>query len=374
MRRIIGGIALALGVALVVLAFAARPLVYDKLATVPLDQRPSVPPAGKSADLCNQPKPDDNPCYSSRSFGRDMQVLRVWGSDAEGAHYDKLSGVTVTSTRTVWGIPGALPEAEDSPVALWQTGVHSEAYQADGTTLIGDLTSSNETVTFDRRTGLTTGHDDDMRTTGDDLDNPEKSTHVEHEGLFFKFPFDVQKQTYKFWDGDLGKAVDIKFVREETLFGAGTYVFEHVIPQTEVTTRDVPAGVFDRTGDTVSAKVMYGNTRTLWVEPNTGIIIKGQEVQDKSLVSEFGTVVTTKGTIGYEEATVRENAETWGSKGRLLGFIGGPLMPLGLVIGGLAILAGLALLLLKPAANAEATNGGVKDLEQLTRRERRANA
>ena len=34
---------------------------------------------------------------------------------------------------------------------------------------------------------------------------------VPHEGLVNKFPFDVQKKTYPFWDGDVGKAVDIDY-------------------------------------------------------------------------------------------------------------------------------------------------------------------
>ena len=38
LRRVIGSIALGLGVALFVIGLAARPVIYDRLATVPLDQ------------------------------------------------------------------------------------------------------------------------------------------------------------------------------------------------------------------------------------------------------------------------------------------------------------------------------------------------
>ena len=34
---------------------------------------------------------------------------------------------------------------------------------------------------------------------------------VPHEGLINKFPFDVEKKTYPFWDGDVGRAVDIEY-------------------------------------------------------------------------------------------------------------------------------------------------------------------
>ncbi|HEX5968592.1 MAG TPA: DUF3068 domain-containing protein [Intrasporangium sp.] len=319
MRRVIGSIALGLGVALLVIGLAARPVIYDRLATVPLDQN-----------------------SESISEGEGMTALRAWSPDETTARYDRLTGVTLRSTRTVKGIPGAVPVDQQDSNAFWQTGVLSEAVG------IGDLTSSLEGVSFDRRTGEATNCCGDFKAVPADPENPlgdMVNEPIEHEGLFFKFPFGVEKSTYKWWDGDLGAPVDISFVREENVAGADTYVFEQTIPQTEVTTRDVPAAIFDTeaTGNT-PAKVMYGNTRTLWVEPATGVIIKGQEVLDRSFVSDLGTATTTKGTIGYTEETVRENAENWGSKGRLLGFVGGALMPVGIVVGLAMIAVGLLLL------------------------------
>ncbi len=316
MRRVIGGISLGLGVALIVLGILARPVIYDRLATVSLDQR-----------------------SQSVSEGQNMSALRVWAGSDKVAHYDPLTDVTLRSTRDVVGIPGVVKDKSDS--AHWQTTVVSEAVG------IADLTYSNEGVSFDRRTGMATNCCTDFKTVPKDPNNPlgdMVNEPVTREGLFFKFPFAVEKKTYKWWDGDLNAAADMKFVREENLFGTGTYVFQQVTPVREVAQRTVPAGIFGEDSGEVTAKVMYGNVRTLWVEPNTGVIIKGQENLDKSLVSDLGTVVTTKGVIGYTEKTVRDNASTWGSKGRLLGFIGGPLMPLGIGLG--LLLAGLGAFLL----------------------------
>lgn len=321
MRRALGAVALVLGVTLLVLGAVSRPLMYERLATVSLDQR-----------------------STSVSEGKNMSTLRVWSDDQDTSHFDQLSGATIRSTRKVVGIPGVVPEAERGTTAVWQTGVTSEAVG------VGPLTYTQELVTFDRRTGLTTGAARDERSVGD-LTDPEKMQPVTHSGLFFKFPFAVEKKTYPWWDGDLSKAVDISFVREEELEGTNTYVFEQVIPVTEVTpTRTVPAAVFGGTGADVQATVTYGNTRTLWIEPNTGVIIKGQEQVDKALTSTLGTVATTKGTIGYSDQTVRDNAATWGSKGRLLGFIGGPFMWIGLVAGLLLIVVGALLIGRRPAA------------------------
>lgn len=336
MRRILGGIAIALGTALIVLGFLANPYVYNELATVPLDQKPAISESGTGD--CSV---EVNDCYTSRSEGTGMQVLRLWSDDQDKAHYDKLTDAHVRSTRTVIGVPGEVPEGDDR-TAVWQTGVKSEAVG------VGDLTYSMEVVTFDRVTGEAKGSPLDVRSAGD-LDDPEKLVPVLHAGQFFKFPFNVQKKSYQFWDGDLSEAVAIEFIREENLFGTETYVFQQSIPSTRVTSRSVPAGIFDATGDDVEVDVMYANKRTLWVEPNTGIIVKGEEQLDRSLVSaNYGTVYTTKGTIGYDQATVLENAETWGSKGRLLGFVRDTLKPVGLVTGGLLVVVGLVLLLLRP--------------------------
>ena len=308
MRRV-GGVLLGLGIALFVLGVLAKPVLYDRLATVPLDQ--------KSVSI---------------SEGAHMSALRAYKADDGLAHYDQLTDVTLRSTRHVVGIPGAVPEAQRSTSAFWQTGVLSEAVG------VAHLTYSQEGVSFDRRTAESNNCCGDFRSAGD-LDDPVKTLDVTHEGLFFKFPFGVEKKTYTWWDGDLSAAADMKFIREEELFGTGTYVFEQVTPQTEVDTRDVPAAIFGGGAGNTDAKVMYGNIRTLWVEPNTGTIIKGQEVLDKSLVSQLGTVATTKGTIAYTDETVRENASTWGSKGKLLGLIGGPLTLIGIILG--LIAAGL---------------------------------
>lgn len=336
MRRIFGGLAIVLGAALIGLGFLANPYVYQRLATVPLDQRPAISASGTQD--CTA---EDNDCYTSRSEGKGMQVLRLWSDDEDKAHYDKLTDAHVRSTRTVIGVPGEVPEG-DERTAVWQTGVKSEAVG------VGDLTYSMEVVTFDRVTGETTGSPLDVRSAGD-LDDPEKLVPVLHAGQFFKFPFNVQKTTYQFWDGDLSEAVAIEFIREENLFGTETYVFQQSIPSTRVTSRSVPAGIFDATGEDVEVDVMYANKRTLWVEPNTGVIVKGQEELDRSLVSaKYGTVYTTKGTIGYNEETVLENAETWGSKGRLLGFVRDTLKPVGIAAGVVLLVLGLALLFIRP--------------------------
>jgi hypothetical protein len=318
MRKVLGGIATLVGVLLLGVGILAKPVLYDGLATVKLDQR-----------------------SESQSVGSGMSAL--YAHDVDGkAVFDKLEGVNLRSIRDVVGIPGKAEAAKKSDTeAFWQTTVQSQA-EIDGQWV--DLSFSNEGVSFDRVTGESTNCCGDFKSAGD-LEDPEKSVPIEHQGLFFKFPFDVQKKTYQWWDGDLGKASPINFVREEKLEGVTTYVFRMSVPKAPVAQREVPRAIFgDPTSGNVTADVNYGNIRTLWVEPNTGVLIKGQEEVEKSLTAEgFSEVFTTRGTIGYSDETVKKNAEDWGSKGALLGFVNGPLTIIGIIVGLLLLAIGLFL-------------------------------
>ena len=319
MRKVLGSVATLFGVLLVVVGITAKPVLYDGLATVKLNQR-SV----------------------STSEGTGMSSLHAYKGDDGKSHYDKLENAHLKSTRNVIGIPGRVEDAKKQDTdAFWQTTVQSQA-EIDGKWT--DLSYSNEGVSFNRKTAESTNCCGDFKSAGD-LEDPDKVVPIDHQGLFFKFPFDVQKKTYQWWDGDLGKATDISYVREEKLEGVGTYVFRQSIPKAEVTQRDVPKALFGDTADgNVTATVMYGNVRTLWIEPNTGVLIKGQEEVEKSLTTDaYPELFTTKGTIGYSDATVKKNAEDWGSKGALLGFINGPLTIIGIVLGLLLVALGLFL-------------------------------
>ena len=111
-------------------------------------------------------------------------------------------------------------------------------------------------------------------------------TPIGFEGLYFKFPFQTEQKTYQFWDGSLREAPDIEFQETETIEGLEVYRFEQVIPPTTVGNITAPASFFgiDEEGDVTLDRV-YSNTRTLWIEPETGVIIRGQE--DQLSVAEY---------------------------------------------------------------------------------------
>jgi DUF3068 family protein len=93
---------------------------------------------------------------------------------------------------------------------------------------------------------------------------------VPHEGLINKFPFDVEKKTYPFWDGDVGKAVDIEFKDTEKLFGLETYKFSYTV-------KDIPITI----GEGIEGT--YDNVVTVNVDPKTGSIVKSGQDQQQYL-------------------------------------------------------------------------------------------
>lgn len=326
MRRVLGGILVVLGALFVGFGFLAKPYIFNSLAIVPLDQD-----------------------STSVSQGENMAVLWPHVVDGKGT-IDKLVGVKVISTRTVVGIPGVVKDAglEDTD-AFWQTTVKS---QADNNGQLVDLTYSNEGVSLDRRTGESTNCCGDFVSTGN-LDDPSSQEPIQHEGLVFKFPFGVEKKSYDWWDGDLKRAEPIEFQSEEELFGTKVYVFKQTIAPEALGSAPAPANLFqDGATGNVTATQMYGNTRTLWVEPVTGVLIKGEEQVSKVLEAPgYSPVPRTVGTIGFDEDTVKKNAEDWGAKASLLSFIDTWLTLIGLALGVLLVLVGAWLILWKRPAD-----------------------
>jgi Porin PorA len=319
MRRWIGGILVVLGALFVGIGLLAKPYLYDGLAVVPLDQR-----------------------STSVSEGDSMAVLYAHEVDGE-AQIDKLTGVRVVSTREILGVPGMVEEQGVADTdAFWQSTVKSQA-EVDGQLV--DLSYSDSGVSIDRRTAEATNCCGDFVSTGD-LTDPASVAPMTHEGLVFKFPFDVQQQDYLWWDADVQRADPIKFQGEEEIEGLRVYVFEQQIGPEPIAAIEAPASLFSAgASGTVTATETYSNTRTLWVEPVTGVVIDGnEEIENLYEADGYEPVAKTVGSIGFNTDTVSDNVSVWGSKAALLSFIDNWLTLVGLAVG--VILAGLGAFLI----------------------------
>lgn len=120
----------------------------------------------------------------------------------------------------------------------------------------------------------------------------------------FKFPFGAEKKTYKYFDGTLAQATPMEYKGTDTVQGLSVYKYEQVIEPTKYAELDVPGALVGQPEvSTVTAGRYYANTRTVWVEPTTGIVVKGTEDQKQTLrtddVSDKVTLLEAK--LGFTE-------------------------------------------------------------------------
>ncbi len=120
---------------------------------------------------------------------------------------------------------------------------------------------------------------------------------VEAEGLIYKFPFATEKKDYDFWDGDVGEAVSAVYDGKDIVEGLDVYRFVQTIPETSVGTREVPGSLVGSDEASVDADEFYENTRTFYVEPETGAVVN--RIDDGlSTLSLDGQTVTLERLYG----------------------------------------------------------------------------
>jgi hypothetical protein len=203
---------------------------------------------------------------------------------------------------------------EEQACAVFDTGGAKECVNGNDPDLI---TASLEIFALDRVTAEAV----------DDKNLPPEAIHP--EGLVNKFPFDVEKKTYPFWDGDIGRAVDIDYKGTETLFGLETYEFSYTVT-------DEPMDVAEGIPGT------YANVVTVYVDPKTGSIVKSGQDQQRFL--EDGTPVLDIQIIGTDD-TVKEAVDEAKTAGNSLFILLTVLPIVGFAGGILCLLGGLALVL-----------------------------
>lgn len=295
MRGKLGPILSGIGGFLLVAGILLNVYAYPKLATAPMDQD---------------------------------SISKLYGPDATVFDIGSLSEVDteLTTTAQTLGDVEASEDAGDG-IRVWVNSTSTKS--ADGVV----RSRSVERVAFDGFTGEAVNCCNAFSETVQG--QPESVT---FEGLVFKFPFQTEKKTYKWWDSTLKRAVDAKYEREEDLDGLKTYVFVQTIEPEVWTQMEVPASVVGEPGkDNVTADRTYGNTRTFWVEPETGVVIKRVEQQSATLQidGEDRTTLTDVETA-FTEETVQKNLDDYTPLSSQLKLIRSTL-PLALGIGGLVL-------------------------------------
>ena len=151
---------------------------------------------------------------------------------------------------------------------------------------------------------------------------------VLHEGLVNKFPFDVEQKDYPYWDGLIGRPVDMVYEDTETIEGLETYRFV-------ATVEDEPVEVAEGVPGT------YSNVVTVNVDPATGSIVKGAQDQQRFL--DDGTQVLDV-DITWTAETIQNAVDEAKTNGQSLNLLLKIVPIVGFVVGGLALIGGLFVL------------------------------
>jgi Porin PorA len=294
MGRRVGFVLVFVGLFLLFFGLFERVYAYPRLKKAPLDQYSSPVATGTGT-------------YFNRSP-------------------DKLTEVTGAQLKNVRIVRGDVKAGTDE-VAIWDS-FNSTVDTADQ----GVITATQERIALDRVTAQS------VQCCGE---NPR------HQGLTLKFPFDTQKLTYQFWDGPAQRALPATFTRTEQLEGLTVYRFEQRIDRLDVGDQEIPGTLAgDPDTPSVQTNIIYSNTKTLWVEPTTGIIVKAQQDATQVLETQGGEQVLTliDAVLTYDEATVSSNADDASSGANRLRLLGTILPLAALLLGVIAIAAGLVLL------------------------------
>ena len=168
------------------------------------------------------------------------------------------------------------------------------------------LTESTETLALDRKTGAAI----DWEGQSEDTD-----------GHNYKLPFNAEQTTYPYWDGQMGKTVDIAYVATEEISGLTAYKYEHAPINAKITFSGV-------------SNVDYQVARTIWVEPTTGQFLNVKQ----SIKISLGSTTLLSGDFEYTEDSKTKAADSISTNKSLLDLVSFGL-PIGAGAGGLVLIA-----------------------------------
>jgi hypothetical protein len=318
-RRALSFVLIGLGAFAIALGLLLKLYAYPRLAKSPLDENATSIATGTASDV-----------LMVLDDGKDIRV-----------HHD----VPLTSTQLVQGNLLTPDGKADGNVAVW----HENAQVVDDMGHIVD--AYYRQVCLDRSTSTGIGNctrEQQYISSAQDDKGRDIVAFTPQAGQNFKFPFATEKQSYQFYDTTLRRPTEAKFAGEDEIGGVDVYKFVQTIPDTKFASQDVPGTLVGAPQATVPADRYYRNVRTMWVEPDSGIIVKGQEEQHQELRvpnSALPPTVVLNATLAFDEATVKSNVDRANKAISDLSLISstGPLV---LIIGGVVLGIGGVLLLL----------------------------
>ncbi|WP_186762689.1 DUF3068 domain-containing protein [Lentzea tibetensis] len=273
LRRVASLVLIGLGIFTLALGAVLRFYVYPELAVVPLDQKTESVAEGVARVF-----------YPKELVVKEAQLTATR---------------KVESNRT-------RPEVESGGnVMVWDQGL----LVTDGDNQI--VSALEHQVCLDRRTNMALDKCSEQYVT-DNKEGPTPDDKAVHqEGLNYKFPFGTEAKDYPYFDTTMRKASTARYEGTEQLGGLEVYKFVQQITPVKLRDQEVPGQLVNSTAPSVMAGRYYQNTRTMWVEPVSGIIVKGSEKQRQMLIGPDGKegTVLLDGTLTFNDKTVKESTE-----------------------------------------------------------------
>lgn len=136
-------------------------------------------------------------------------------------------------------------------------------------------------------------------------------------GLVLAFPPGTPARDLDVWDGTTGQALPARYAGTEVFRGLEVLRFEQAVPEQVVETVTVPAPLLggDAGAGPLPAEVVHRNSRTLLVEPASGVVVSTEENPVTVLrgldgtpgaVLLSGTLTTTEESAGDAAARARQ--------------------------------------------------------------------
>ncbi|RJO76813.1 DUF3068 domain-containing protein [Nocardia panacis] len=193
---------------------------------------------------------------------------------------------------------------------------------------------------------------------------------VQHSGLQYRFPIGTEKKDYPYFDLNARKTFDIKYIEQAEINNLEVYHFQQTVPVTNLndvyptptSKLSLPAKKWGVEGEgDITMYRFYTNTRDLWVEPETGTVIKGGEqlhlfyarTGDKPEVTALKShLVFDENTIESQISVAKDNMDKLSLYARTLPIVAG-------IVGAILLIGGIVLAVLGGgSAGASARRGG----------------
>jgi len=267
MKRVAGAVLLGLGVFLLILSVLVWQFVAPSLAKVKLNQKSVTVSEAQDATYLETSKEKGAVIRTDQ----DIRATRT-------VHGDVKSG---NDERVVFDVALVIENKTDNAL----------------------IRANIDRLAMDRRTS------EAIACCNESFDGKE----IKHSGISYKFPFDTEQKTYQYFDTTARAAFPMRFKGEEKVKGLDVYKFEQDISDEEIEEREVPGSLVGQpeVKGNVTATLVYNNVRTVWVEPVTGSIVRGQEAQKQVLrTSDAQDTVVLDALLAFTDETVTEQAKT----------------------------------------------------------------